>query len=62
MRTERMPYWNEAVVGVRAAERARKGGGGRGASEAQRAGEAGVPRLGGAPASVHAAGRTNFTR
>lgn len=29
MRTERMPYWNEAVVGVRAAERARKGGGGR---------------------------------
>lgn len=69
MRTERMPYWNEAVVGVGAPERARKGGGGRGASEAERAGARQSERAseaGGPPAApeawVHSEGRTNFTR
>lgn len=68
MRTERMPYWNEAVVGVGGPERAREGGGGRGVSKAERAGA--PQNLRARPASppeapgalVHAEGRTNFTR
>lgn len=68
MRTERMPYWKEAVVGVGGPERAREGGGGRGASEAERVGAGRSER--GRPLSppaapgalVHAEGRRNFTR
>lgn len=68
MRTERMPYWNEAVVGVGGPKRAREGGGGLGASGAERAGarQSLRARPVSSPAApgalVHAGGRTNFTR